>query len=137
MALPLTNRKGFTLIELLIAVAIVGILTSVAYPSYVEYVTRSNRTEGQRELLRVANLMEQSFLDYRTYSTDLTKLGLASPYITEPGKHYSISATSADKNGFTIVATAQGIQASKDSGCLKMSVNEAGKKTATSSDCWE
>ena len=37
---------GFTLVEVLITVAIIGILSSVAYPSYVDYVVRANRSEG-------------------------------------------------------------------------------------------
>jgi len=130
--------RGFTIIELLIAVAIVGILAAVAYPSYVDSVARSNRTEGQRELLRIANLEEQFYMDNRTYTTDMTALGLnASPFITE-GKHYSISATIADGgDSFTLTATAKNAQATNDASCKELKVTHAGVKTATSSYCWE
>lgn len=135
------NRKsfGFTLIELLTAVAIVGILATIAYPSYVDYVARSNRTEGQRELLRISNLMEQYFLDNRTYTSDLTKLGLpvsSTKYITEPNNYYAIEAKNVSGNGYTLEAAAQGVQATNDSACATLSVNQLGKKLPIT-DCWE
>lgn len=40
------KNKGFTLIELMIAVAITGILSSIAIPSYQDYVARSQVAEG-------------------------------------------------------------------------------------------
>jgi type IV pilus assembly protein PilE len=125
---------GFTLVELLIVVAIIGILASVAYPSYIDFVLRSNRTEGQRELVRLANLQEQLYVDSRAYTTDMTKLGLAAdPYITENGL-YSIDATVSAET-FTLTATAKNTQV-KDTSCLTMTITDTGKKTPTS-NCWE
>jgi type IV pilus assembly protein PilA len=39
------HQNGFTLIELLIAIAIVGILTSIAIPSYQNYTRRAHYAE--------------------------------------------------------------------------------------------
>ena len=130
------KQIGVTLIELLIAVAIVSIIAAVAYPSYTDSVVRSNRSEAQRELLRLANLQEQYFIDNRAYTTDMTDLGLtADPYLTESG-NYSIDATVAGVT-FVLTATAKGAQATKDSSCLTLSVADTGQKTATSNYCWE
>lgn len=41
------GQKGFTLIEVMIVVVIIGILASIAYPSYREYVLKGNRAEGK------------------------------------------------------------------------------------------
>lgn len=126
---------GFTLTELLITVAIIGILASVAVPAYTDFVSRSNRSEAQRELLRVANLQEQYFVDHRAYTDVMTKLGLdADPFVTE-NKHYEIDATLAD-GGFLLTAKARGTQKINDTGCLELSVTDTGKK-APSGTCWE
>lgn len=126
---------GFTLVEMMITVAIIGILSSVAYPSYIDFVVRSNRAEGLRELVRIANLQEQHYVDNRSYTEAMTDLGLnADPFVTENG-HYSIDATVVNDT-FSLVATAQGNQALKDSACGTIAVTDTGKKTPAS-NCWE
>lgn len=132
------NSRGFTLIELLITVAIIGILAAVAYPSYTDFITRSNRSEGLRELLRLANLQEQLFVDTRSYTADMTELGMAAdPYITET-KNYSIDAVIANGGTtFVLTATAKLTQATNDTACTTITINEIGKKDGESTICWE
>ena len=55
---PALNRRarqvrGFTLIEVMIAVAIIGILSAVAYPSYRDYITRGQLTDATTGLSTV------------------------------------------------------------------------------------
>ena len=49
------TRNGFSLIELMVAMAIIAILTAIAFPSYQSYITRSSRAAVQTELLELAN----------------------------------------------------------------------------------
>lgn len=84
---------GFSLIELMIAVAIMGILAAVIYPSFTDFVAKGARTYGLAAVMRVANLQEQFYLDYRQYATDMNDLNLgADPYVTENGL-YSVDST--------------------------------------------
>ncbi|NQZ26565.1 MAG: type IV pilin protein [Colwellia sp.] len=128
------SAYGFTLIELMIAVAIVGILATVAYPSYVDYVVRSNRSEAPRELVRLANLQEQLFVDSRAYTADMSDLVGTSTVYETPNKHYKISATVVGST-FTLTATAQGTQATNDTDCIKIEITDTGSKTPAV--CWE
>jgi len=136
--------KGFTLVELMIGIAIVGVLAGIAYPSYVDGVERSRRAEAMTILVKVANLQEQYYADNRTYTTDMTDLGLsADPYVTDNG-YYSVdtAAVTAIGTDFIITATSAGQQTS-DGDCTSFSLNYLGQKTAkknstdNSNECWE
>ena len=131
------KNKGFTLLELLIVIAIIGILAGVAYPSYMQYLLKSKRSEAQSILIELANRQEMYYLDHHQYAADLkTELGLsANPFITENG-YYSVSSSSATATvDFTLTATAINTQAA-DTDCAKLGINQNLEKTATSSSCW-
>lgn len=136
------KNTGFTLIELLVAVAIVAILSAVAYPSYQGYVQETRRSEAQAKLMDLANRQELYYLDHHVYATDLnTQLGMgANPFITENG-YYSIESSSAVSTaaGFTLTATAIAQQVS-DSDCATLSITQDLTKTATNANgtnCWQ
>jgi type IV pilus assembly protein PilE len=128
------KHKGFTLIELMISVAIIGILASIAYPSYVDYVAKGVRADGLAILVEVANIEEQFYLDNRTYSNDMTELGFkTNPFKTE-NEDYSVSVTTVGTGTYTIKATAIGGQATRDSACSVIQITETGAKTPKA--CW-
>ncbi|MDN4503875.1 type IV pilin protein [Alteromonadaceae bacterium BrNp21-10] len=53
------KNKGFTLIELMIVVAIVGIITSIAYPTYMGFVKNGTRSAAQSDLMALAAAMQR------------------------------------------------------------------------------
>jgi type IV pilus assembly protein PilE len=59
--------RGFTLIEIMITVAIIGILSAIAIPSYRDYVTRGRIPQATNNLSALRVKMEQYFQDNRTY----------------------------------------------------------------------
>jgi type IV pilus assembly protein PilE len=51
--------RGFTLIEIMIVVAILAILTAIAYPTYIDYVRKTKRAEVKAELLDLASKLQR------------------------------------------------------------------------------
>jgi len=137
-------QSGFTLIELMVTVAIVGILAAIAYPSYSQYVVKSNRAAAEGFITSVANKQQQYLLDARSYATSMSALGYTSSNTpTEVSKNYdvSISANNAAKPPtFTITAAPKGAQLSRDTSCGSVSIDQAGTKaisgTGSVTSCW-
>lgn len=88
------KKNGFTLIELMIVVMIIGILSAIAYPSYQEFVVRSNRSAAQQFMLEVASREEQYMLDTRTYTATIGDGGLQMTIPDEVSNFYTISDAS-------------------------------------------
>ncbi|UJB32591.1 type IV pilin protein [Chromobacterium sp. Beijing] len=137
-------NRGFTLIELIIVVAIVGILVSIALPSYTNYVQRTYRAEVQTELQAIAQAQEKYFTLNNAYASSLTALSYASSSISSQDNRYTItmgdlsaSATLANGQGYTLQAAPAGGQVGESCGTL--SLNSLGSKSAASgtvSNCW-
>lgn len=134
------KQSGFTLIEVMIVVAIIGIISAIAYPSYDEYAKRGNRTEGQALLSDASARQERYFAQNNTYITDdgdIAKLGLKNGNKSETNK-YTLTVSKVDGDGGYTLTAEQGFN---DAKCGNLTLDALGKKGRTGSDkpvmeCW-
>ncbi len=130
-------HKGFTLIELMIALAIVGILSALALPSYREYVIKGKVQEATSGLADYRSKMEQFYQNNRTYLDTDGKCGaLASNKI---GDYFTFSCQAIDAENYTLNATSKSSVGLDDG--YAYSLNNTGVKTSqygsqSSSSCW-
>lgn len=126
------RQNGFTLIELMIVVAIIGIISAIAYPSYQNHLRKSGRSDAFTALERMSSLQETYYLQNNTYSTNPADVGGA----TSKEGLYSLAVTAADANTYTLTATAMGTQLS-DVGppdCRILTLTSARQRTPAA--CW-
>ena len=139
------RSRGFTLIEVMIATAITGVLSSVAYPSFMGTVHKVRRTDAMVTMLQVQAAEERWRAGNPSYGS-LTDIRQPA---TTASNHYALELRAANENGYEVVASARGAQ-SRDRDCavMKMSVSglnatyasgpdaNLGNGTDTNRRCW-
>jgi general secretion pathway protein G len=67
---------GITLLELIIAVAIVGILASIAVPTYTGYIEKARAQSSIADIKRISLLIERHKIDEGVYPVSLGDVGV-------------------------------------------------------------
>jgi type IV pilus assembly protein PilE len=124
---PLGFQLGFTLIELMIAVAVIGILTAIAFPSYKSHLVKSRRSTVQTTLLDLAQRQQLYLMDARRYATSLTELNVTLSSDVTP--YYSISVAASEGPPLTFTVTATPVSGSSQYGDVTLSIDQTGLKT--------
>ncbi len=132
-----TRQRGVTLIELMVVVAVIAALGVIALPSYRDYASRAQRSEGTSALLRLAANQERFYLQNNTYSADPAQLGFPAG-LTE-GRLYTLTVVG---NALNFTATAQptpGEGQASDADCTTFTINSQGVRTSAPNpvgECW-
>lgn len=143
-----SNPRGFTLIELMITIAVVGILSAIALPSYQEYLRRSNRADAKAAMLENAQFLERNFTEVNRYHLDGSGNAVVLPVTRVPRDGgtavYSIvldgSATSA--SSYRLIASPNAGTLMAGDPCGSYTYNQLGQKgvsgaTRSAAECWQ
>ncbi|AHV36600.1 TPA: type IV pilin protein [Aeromonas dhakensis] len=125
------KQSGITLLELLVAVAIVAIIASIAYPSFSDGLRKSRRAEAFKGLLSMQLKQEEFRVSNTSYGTTPSQVG------NPTSSYYDFTISGATATTYTLIATSKGAQVGDKSGstaCDTLTLNKADIKTPAA--CW-
>jgi type IV pilus assembly protein PilE len=120
------TQLGMTLIELMVVVIIIGVLSTLIFPSFEKQILAARRGDGITQLLRLKIQQEAFRLENISYAKT-EQLGLPT------SEYYTYIVTDVSATTYTITAKAKGSQTS-DIKCLSMQIDQSLNKTPK--DCF-
>ncbi len=113
---------GFSLIELMVAIAVAGLLATVAMPSFVDAVRKTRRSEAFAAMSAIQQAQERWRASHPSYTAAWADLAASS---ATPRGYYTLSistpASPDDRIGYDLVATAARSQV-EDTPCKRMAI---------------
>jgi type IV pilus assembly protein PilE len=136
---------GFTLVELMITVAVIAILTGIAYPAYLQQMQKSRRVQAKTALLDLASREERYFGTNNQYTNSATALGYSAAFplaINVSGTaYYTLNFSAFTSTSFTATATPVAGTPQAGDKCGTYTLTNTGTQsvtgaTLTASSCW-
>ena len=142
--IPSITNRGFSLTEVLVTVSIIGILSSISLPSYMNQMRRTSQRETETIVSQVMiqtashfdeyGLRAEGWDDLDDVTTVMTDTGTASgatfASITLPGANYTLEANrNANDYIFTATPTDTNANGFNVLGCINVSTGASNIQT--------
>ena len=125
--------EGFTLIELLVVIIIIGILSAIALPSFLNQANKAKQSEAKQYVSSINKGQQSFFAENTKFSTDTVALGLGIKTQTNNYK-YEVSPTTSGEaatGGSTTAATPIGASIKGYAGAIFFIPAGEGQGTST------
>jgi len=133
-----SKNSGFTLIEVMIAVAVIAIIASIAFPAYQDQAQKTRRADGKALLGNVSQQLERCYTRFGSYNNAGCSVTNGDS-IDSDDNFYNVTLAGVAATTYSLTAIPQGIQAA-DTTCANLTLDQAGQQTysgsGTVSECW-
>lgn len=133
-----SSNYGFTLIEVMIAVAVVAIIASIAFPAYRDQLEKGRRADGKALLTNMTQQLERCYTKFGRYNNAGCSVQNGDSINSEDA-FYSVNVAGVAATTYSLTAVPQGVQAA-DTTCANLTIDQAGQQTYSGtgvvSQCW-
>ncbi|QHJ00790.1 prepilin-type N-terminal cleavage/methylation domain-containing protein [Xylophilus rhododendri] len=134
------SARGFTLIEMMIVVAVIGILSAIAYPAYTEQIAKGKRSQAKAQLIAGQLWMERFYSENYRYDqnsagtavTDSSQFPARFSTVPPAGEGttvYDLAVSNPNRDSYLITATRKAGSSMASDKCGNFTIDNLGRKS--------